>query len=189
MGAVSSATSTPAAPNPANSTAADVADMAPLARSSSERGTIVGRYARSARSKNVVQMAATIATRYTCGSVSHPPAAASGIEPSSAARTRSAQMSTGRRRRRSTHAPATNPTSSAATSSTARSSATSSGPALSVRIATNGRAIRVTNEPNTEIVAALHTRTNALFLRRLGVASASDGSGIGSDAGSITVRG
>ena len=44
-----------------------------------------------------------------------------------------------------------------------RTRATSNAPASSTRIATNGSAIRVISEPKIEIVAADHTRTNALF--------------------------
>ena len=100
------------------------------------------------------------------GSESQPPIAASGMDPSSAARPMSAQIRTGRRRSRSTQAPATNPTSSAATRSSERRTAISIGPARSVSIATNGSAIRVTNDPKTETVAADHTRTNARLRRR-----------------------
>src|SRR3954454_9553516 len=99
-------------------------------------------------------------------------------------------MSTGRRRSRSTHAPATNPTTSAATSSSERRIATSTGPALSVRMATNGSAILVTNDPNTEIVAADHTRTNAPLRHSVGVGVTSWVGGTGSSRGSeVTARG
>ena len=83
---------------------------APLAWTRSRRGTIVGRNARSAVSKNVVSTAIRNATSSSWGSDSQPPNAAMGIVARSAARPRSAQIITGRRRRRSTHAPATRPT-------------------------------------------------------------------------------
>ncbi len=189
IGAVSRLTRNPATPNAANSTAELVAASAPLARTRSSRPTTVGRYARSATSKNVVSTAARADTMNTCGSVSQPPIAATGMLPSSTARPRSAQMRTGRRRRRSTQAPAANPTSSAATRSRLRSTATSIGPAWSVRMATNGSAIRVTKLPNTEIVAAAHTRMNAPLRHRPGVGVTSWVGGTGSSRGSaVTAR-
>ena len=90
----------------------------------------------------------------SCGSDSQPPSAATGIVPSSTARPRSAQIITGRRRRRSTQAPATKPTSERRDQLQRRSTATSTGPRGATSIATNGSAIRVTNDPNTEMVAA-----------------------------------
>ena len=77
-------------------------------------------------------------------------------------------MSTGRRRNRSTHAPATSPTTSAAATSMLRRSATSIAPAPSVRIATSGSATRVISEPKIETLAADHTRTKAWLLHRAG---------------------
>lgn len=68
---------------------------------------------------------------------------------------------TGRRRSRSTHAPASNPTSSRPTYSRLRSAAISSGPAARTRIAASGSAVRVTYDPTNEIVDAVHRRTNA----------------------------
>ena len=76
-------------------------------------------------------------------------------------------MRTGRRRRRSTHAPATSPKTSVAPSSSPRSTATSTAPEPSTRIATSGSAIRVTSDPKIEIVAAVQTRTKA-WLRQSG---------------------
>ena len=168
IGAVSSFTRNPAAPNARNSIALEVAARAPFARTSSARATMVGRYALSATSKKVVSTAASDDTSSTWASVSQPPTAATGMEPSRTARPRSAQIITGRRRSRSTHAPATNPTSRAATRSTARSAAISMGPARRVSIATNGSAMRVTNEPKTETVAALHRSMNARLRRSPG---------------------
>ena len=53
-----------------------------------------------------------------------------------------------------------------------------------MRIATNGRAIRVTKLPNTEIVAAAHTRRNAPLRHRPGVGVTSWVGGTGSSSGS-----
>ena len=47
-----------------------------------------------------------------------------------------------------------------------RRTATSIGPAPSVRIATSGRAIRVMSDPKIEMLAAAQTRTKALFCQR-----------------------
>ena len=58
--------------------------------------------------------------------------------------------------------PATRPKTSAATRSRPRSTATSSAPEPSMRIATNGSAIRVISDPKIEMVAAAQTRTKAL---------------------------
>ena len=57
-------------------------------------------------------------------------------------------------------------------------------PACSVRIATNGSAIRVTKLPKTEIVAAVHTRTNAPLRHSPGVGTMSCVGGVGSRRGS-----
>ena len=100
-------------------------------------------------------------TTSSCQNVRTPRAKASGIEPSRTARPRSAQIRTGRRRRRSTQAPATRPKTSVAISSTARRSATSIAPEPRTRMAANGSASRVTSDPKIEIVAALQTRTKA----------------------------
>ena len=97
----------PAEPKAANSETELVADSAPLARTRSARGTIVGRNALSAASKKVVSTAVSSVTSSNSGSDSQPPSHASGISPSSAARPRSAQIITGRRRSLSTQAPAT----------------------------------------------------------------------------------
>ena len=179
IGAVSSFTRNPAAPNARNSIALAVAASAPLARTSSARETMVGRYALSATSKKVVSTAASDDTSSTWASVSQPPTAARGMDPSSTALPRSAQIITGRRRRRSTQAPATNPTRRAAMRSAARSAAISMGPARRVSIATNGSAMRVTNEPKTETVAALHRSMNARLRRSPGEGSSACVGGTG----------
>ena len=75
-------------------------------------------------------------------------------------------MSTGRRRNRSTQAPATSPTTSAAATSMLRRTATSIAPAPSVRIATSGSAMRVMSDPKIEMLAAAQTRTKAWLLQR-----------------------
>ncbi len=72
-------------------------------------------------------------------------------------------MSTGRRRSRSTQAPATSPKTSDAPRSTPRMRATSSAPEPRTRIATRGNAIRVMSDPKIEIVAADQTRMKAWF--------------------------
>ncbi len=155
----------PLMPNPANSATEPLAARALLASSRRSRSTIVGRYALSAASKNVVSTAASAATARSCHRASVPNMNEMGITLSTAARPRSAQINTGRRRSRSTHAPATSPTMSAATRSMLRRTATSIGPASRVRMATRGRAIRVISEPKIEMLAAVQTRTKALLLQ------------------------
>ena len=113
----------------------------------------------SAESKKVVRIAVSPDTTRSCGKVRTSSANATGIDARRTARPRSAQMSTGRRRSRSTQAPATRPKMSAATSSAPRSRATSMAPDPSTRIAANGSANRVISEPKIEIDAAVQTRT------------------------------
>ncbi len=60
----------------------------------------------------------------------------------------------GRRRSRSTQAPAKSPTISPAMSSADRMAEISSGPAARTRIAAKGNAVRVISEPNTDTVLA-----------------------------------
>ncbi len=61
-------------------------------------------------------------------------------------------MSSGRRRSRSTQAPAKKPTRSTARLAETTSSAISSGPAPSTSSATRGTAVRVTTEPSSDTV-------------------------------------
>src|SRR4029077_15161334 len=82
---------------------------------------------------------------------------ASGIEKRTTARMASAQMSNGRRRRRSTHAPAKSPTRSTARLAATIRSAICSGPAPSTRSATSGTAVRVTTDPSSETVWPAHS--------------------------------
>jgi hypothetical protein len=162
-GALSSWMRKPLIPKAVNSAAEPEAASAPLARTSWLRGTIDGRYALSAASKNVLRIATTNDTRSNWARVNQPPTAPIGIVNSRTARPRSAQTMTGRRRSRSTQAPTTRPNRSAASRSIERTSATSNAPAPRTRMATNGKAIRVMSEPKIEIVAADQTRTNAAF--------------------------
>ena len=61
-------------------------------------------------------------------------------------------MSSGRRRTRSTHAPANKPTRSTARLDETTMSAIWFGPAPRTRSATSGTAVRVTTDPSSEIV-------------------------------------
>ena len=88
-----------------------------------------------------------------------------------AARPRSAQIITGRRRNRSTQAPATRPTSRPAIKSMLRTSATPNASAFRVRIATNGSARRVMRLPKIEMVAAAQMRWKAPLRHKVGVGS------------------
>ena len=75
----------------------------------------------------------------------------------------------GRRRSRSTQAPATNPSVSPATSSADRRIATSPAPAPSTRMAANGSAVRVTNDPNIDTVVAAHNRAKSRSRQTVGM--------------------
>src|SRR6202142_320953 len=74
------------------------------------------------------------------------------MENSRTARMASAPMSRGRRRNRSTQAPANNPTRSTARLADTTSSAISNGPAPSTSSATSGTAVRVTTDPSSDTV-------------------------------------
>jgi hypothetical protein len=65
-----------------------------------------------------------------------------------------------------------------------RTSATSTGPAPSVKIATNGSAMRVIRLPKIDTVAAVHTRAKARFCHSERVGRTSGVGGVGSIAGS-----
>ena len=121
----------------------------------------------SAASKNVGEHSGQPRDREELPQVSVPSTNESGIDPSSTARPRSAQMRTGRRRSRSTHAPATSPTKSVGDEVDAAQHATSIGPAPSVRIASSGSAIRVISDPKIDTRRRAQTRTNA-WLRQSG---------------------
>ena len=70
-----------------------------------------------------------------------------------------------------------------------RTIATPIASALSVMMATNGSATRVTSEPKIEIVAADQTRWNATLLHSDFVGSSSGGGKVGSRRGSAKARG
>ncbi len=136
--------------------------VAPARRSSA------GRRCRP-QSKNVVR---TPPGRHdhSCQNVSASRANATGIEPSRAARPRSAQIRTGRRRRRSTQAPATRPTIRVATEVHAPQHGHLDRAGTEDQDRASGSAIRVTSDPKIEIVAAVQRRMNA-WLRQSGEAN------------------
>ena len=109
IGAVSSWTRKPLIPKAMNSAAEPLAASArwprPAARA---RRSSAGRRCRRRRRTSSGSPRAPTRSG-AAGSVRTPSANATGIEPSSTARPRSAQMRTGRRRSRSTQAPATSP--------------------------------------------------------------------------------
>ena len=79
------------------------------------------------------------------------------------ARPMSAAIMIGRRRSRSTQAPANSPTISAAICSTPRNAEMSSGPASRMRIAAHGSAVRVISDPKIEMVPAEKTARKLRF--------------------------
>ena len=105
----------------------------------------------------------------TCGSDSQPPIAATGIVPS---RKRASDVGPDQHR---AAAQPVDPRAGDEPDEQRRDEVEApqhrdlEGPACRIRIATNGSAIRVTKLPNTEIVAALHTRTNAPLRHSAGV--------------------
>src|SRR5215212_4423579 len=103
------------------------------------------------------------ATSSSWANESQPITQLSGMVASSAARPRSVQISTGRRRSLSTHAPAARPITRPATRSMLLISATPRASAPRARMATSGSAIRVMKLPKIEIVSAVQTRRNAGF--------------------------
>lgn len=76
----------------------------------------------------------------------------------SAARTRSAPISSGRRAERSTRPPASSPTNTPGATPSADSTATCAGVARRVRMATIGSAVRVTRLPSALAICAPHSR-------------------------------
>ena len=119
IGAVRSWTRKPLTPKAMNSDAEPLAaSAASHPRGARVRRSSAGRRCRPSR-RSVVRIAARPETARSCQNVRTPKANASGTEPRSAARPRSAQIRTGRRRSRSTQAPATSPTTSVAPSSSA----------------------------------------------------------------------
>src|SRR5262249_7489195 len=92
----------------------------------------------------------------SCAMVSTPSAQASGTLAISTARPRSAATITGRRGQRSTQTPAGSPTSSQAALAEAGSTPTAKVDAGSAPVATSGQATRVTAEPSSQMVCALH---------------------------------
>src|SRR4051812_18433560 len=86
-----------------------------------------------------------------------PAAYATGIDTSSAARNVSDATRSGLRGRRSTHAPAKNPTRSTARLPATTIKAISVGPAPRTRRATSGTAVRVTTDPSSETVCPVQS--------------------------------
>ena len=104
----------PANPGPPISAIAPVMPILALPSSSRRSGSIAGRYVRYAISNTEPSAASTNATTYSCSMRSVPANAAAGTESTTNARSTSATIISGRRRDRSTSAPAKSPTSSTA---------------------------------------------------------------------------
>src|SRR5207245_2045901 len=83
-------------------------------------------------------------------------------------------MSSGRRRSRSTHAPATSPTSSTPALVTITRTASSHGPAPRTSSATRGTAVLVTTEPSSDTVWPAQSLTKSRCCQRDRVATASE---------------
>ena len=115
-------------------------------------------YGTYATSKRTVSVPVARPTAKSCQIVSASSAHASGTDASTSARPKSAAISSGRRRSRSTQTPAGSVTSRNGRYSSAPRSATSNGVASSVTIAASGRASSVICDPNCEIVCAPQRR-------------------------------
>ena len=98
--------------------------------------------------------------------VSTPSHAARGTPASASSETASQASITGRRGRRSTHAPAGRPTTTQGAHVAATSSATTNVPARSVVIATRGRATPVSVLPKPLTVSPIHSRRKSLCRSR-----------------------
>ena len=115
---------------------------------------MAGRYDWSATSKKAVSVPVANATMYSCQIVKEPATKATGIESRTTPRPMSAATSTGRRRTRSSQAPAGRVKSRNGIISTAVKSETWKTFAPSIVSAMKGTAKSVTWLPNMETVAA-----------------------------------
>jgi len=97
------------------------------------------------------------ATTYSCSIRSVPESAAAGIDSRRTARIASAAIISGRRRARSTKAPANRPMRRTAVDADATRMPTCNASACRVMTATIGSAVRVTTEPSSETVCPLQS--------------------------------
>src|SRR5579859_1422230 len=125
------------------------------------RGTIVGKNDGSATSNSTRKIPLPAATRYNCSICRVPNAQASGTEASKSARPRSAIISRGRRRKRSTQTPAIRPKSSTGAALTAPSR-----PIWPAVACTTSRAVSPNApscEPKSDMILAVQSLTKSGF--------------------------
>src|SRR6266542_961318 len=163
--------STPATPGPATyATELPVASFA-FASISEVRCTSEGRYAAAAIPNTAPRTPSANATPYSTSMRSRPSAVAPGTASRISARPTSVQMRIGRRRRRSTHAPATSPTSTGGRYSATRSSPIWPGDAPNIMTAVSGNASGVIWDPSTEMVCPVHSFKKSPCRHRLPAAA------------------
>ena len=168
-GAETNWTRPPARPGPPISAIDELVASLLLASTTLSVPTSDGTYAGYAASNTEARHASANIATYSWAMVRAPATNATGIDRRIAARIRSDAMSNGRRRRRSTHAPATKPTSSTARLTETTSSAISVGPAPRTRSATRGTAVRVTTLPSRDTVWPVHSFMKSAWRHRVGV--------------------
>jgi hypothetical protein len=151
-GAVISWTRVPASGGPTTSARDSLATNLLLASIKRSRPTRTGTKADAAILKIAEKVPARSATTYRYSRRRTPASAAAGMEPSSPARTTSQTIISGRRRSRSTHAPATRPTATSGAACAAVKSPIWVGVAPSTSTATSGRANCVTADPISEML-------------------------------------
>jgi hypothetical protein len=112
-------------------------------------------------SKKTVNDSTRKATATRSSIRSAPSAAATGIVVSRAARAASAAIITGRRRKRSTHAPASRPKSRCGRPAAAASTPKAIGEAPRLKAASSGSATAVNCEPTADVDCATHSRAKS----------------------------
>src|SRR6266487_588369 len=160
-GAPSNCTSAPALPGPPISASASLIPSLLFASTNCSVEMSDGRNDSYATLKKTVSTPVNPATIYSCPRCRVPNSVASGIEPSRTARPISTTIKIGRRRKRSTHTPATNPNTNTAAPSSALKMPICVGVAASTKTAVSGKAIPVIPLPKLEIVCPTHNFTKS----------------------------
>jgi len=151
-GAVSHCTRRPATLGPAICARERLISSFMLPSTSCSRDTTCVRKDWYATSKKAVSTPTQNPATYSCSMCRAPSSAMQGTLPRRSARPRSAATNNGRRRRRSTNAPAGRLNNRKGADWAAVKIPSSSGEARSTRIAVSGRARRVISAPSNEIV-------------------------------------
>ena len=161
----------PATPGPAILTTESLRTSLLFPSTSCLRDTMCGSKEVLAMSKTSVKMLARKLTTYRYSIRSMPPTALRGIAPISMARPRSAPISRGRWRTRSTHTPTKRLSSKAGMVLAAPRTPICAGPACSITTAVIGSARLVIAEPKSEIVTPIHSVRKSRCRHKLAVCS------------------